>query len=227
MKYAASITIISLLLLSFNIPLFETVRTVYLKETVEVATPNDALYTLPQGNPLPGYTINSKFGMRKHPVWGVMKMHTGVDQACPVGTNLYAMGNGKITRIEYKKGGYGTNIDVTHGLGADGKSIVSVRYAHLSEILVKVGQFVKQGELIARTGNTGTSTGSHLHFEYRLNGHPKNPIKHVDFTDENGGLLKDTIINVSMFEREYFKLYQLSKDDTLAASNGLWRNNCD
>lgn len=219
MKYAI-LALISLFLLSLTIPAFETVRTVYLTELV--STPNDALYTLPQGNPLPGYVINSGYGMRMHPKHHTMCLHSGVDQACPIGTKVKAQGNGKVIKIEYVNSGYGNNITINHGLDESGKNVVSVKYAHLSKILVNVGEFVKQGDLLALTGNSGSSTGPHLHTEYRVNDIPKNPVNYVDFKDENHRLHQDSIIAIQMFERKYEKFHQLSKNEIISASNGLW-----
>lgn len=221
MKYATIVFSI-LFLLSLTIPVFVTVKTVYLKEFI--STPNDALYTLPQGNPLPGYVINSGFGMRMHPKHNVMCLHSGVDQACPIGTKVMAQGNGRVTKIEFNKTGYGNNVTINHGLDDSGKNIITVKYAHLSDILVSVGQFVKQGDLLALTGNSGTSTGPHLHTEYRINDIPKNPINYVDFKDENSGLYPDSIIAVQMFESGYEEFHQLAKNKTVATSNGMWRS---
>lgn len=221
MKYAGILIIISTLLLSLSLPYFEVVKKVYYTETVEVASKNDALYTLPQTNPLPGYAINSKYGMRKHPVDNVYKLHAGCDQACPVGTEIQAQGNGKVTRVEYKKGGYGTNITISHGLDAD-ENVVTVRYAHLSKVFVETGQFVKQGDIVALTGNTGKSTGPHLHYEYRLNGVAQNPENHIDYQKESVSIHNKADGKQQMFEDGYCELYQLSADDSIATSSRMW-----
>lgn len=224
MKYAGFTLFFLLLLSSLGMSVVENVRTIYLTETIEVYSDNEALYTLPQTNPLPGYPINSKYGMRVHPISRQRKMHTGVDQACPIGTEIKAQGNGKVTRVQFRTKGYGNNIEVCHGLDEDG-NLVSVRYAHLSKIKVKVGQFVKQGEVLAETGNSGTSTGPHLHYEYRLNSSPKNPSNYVDFKNKNVGLSADTIATVEMFEREYSELQELSRDDTIPSGTRMWVDN--
>ena len=112
----------------------------------------------------------SGFGMRLHPVHKVKKFHAGIDFTAPSGTEIQATGNGKVIKIENKKGGYGRNIVIDHGYG------YTTLYGHMSEILVKVGQDVVKGQLIGKVGNTGTSTAPHLHYEVRINGKPVNPI---------------------------------------------------
>jgi len=101
----------------------------------------------------------SGFGYRKHPVFKILKIHTGIDFGAPTGTTVHATGNGKVVRVEFKKNGYGRNIIINHGY--DYKTL----YAHLSKVDVKVGQEVKRGQIIGRVGSTGTSTAPHLHYE--------------------------------------------------------------
>ncbi|MGN0151887.1 MAG: peptidoglycan DD-metalloendopeptidase family protein [Wujia sp.] len=118
--------------------------------------------------PVEDYIISSGFGWR----WG--RNHDGVDMAVSVGSPVVATDDGVVIRSEYY-GGYGYCIDIDHGEG-----IVS-RYGHLSRMDVNVGQSVKQGEQIALSGNTGNSTGPHLHFELRINGVAVNPCNYIDF----------------------------------------------
>lgn len=122
--------------------------------------------------PLKHYTrISSNFNPhRLHPVRKTPMPHTGTDIASPRGTPVYASSNGKVSFAK-RNGGYGNVIYVEHPNG------VQTRYAHLSRISVKKGQEVKKGEVIGRVGSTGMSTGSHLHFEYRINGVPQNAMK--------------------------------------------------
>jgi murein DD-endopeptidase MepM/ murein hydrolase activator NlpD len=117
-----------------------------------------------------GYTprITSAFGMRFHPVLKVYKLHTGIDLGIGSGTPIYSMSSGKVIISSYSSG-YGNYVVVDHGGG------ISSLYAHLSSRLVSVGTSVAKGELIAKSGNTGWSTGPHLHFEVRQNGDPINP----------------------------------------------------
>jgi len=103
--------------------------------------------------------IGSYFGYRTDPFYKVTKMHDGIDFTAPVGTEIYATGNGKIAEIERSRGGYGNCIVIDHGFG------YKTLYAHLSKIDVKQGQKVVRGQVIGRVGNTGKSTAPHLHYE--------------------------------------------------------------
>ena len=106
--------------------------------------------------------IKSEFGNRFHPIYKKFIDHTGVDIAGNTGNSIYAAGSGKVV-FAGKNSGYGYYVDIDHGNG-----LVS-RYAHCKKLLVKKGQTVKVGEKIALVGDTGTSTGPHLHFEVRIN----------------------------------------------------------
>ncbi|MCH2042675.1 MAG: M23 family metallopeptidase [Saprospiraceae bacterium] len=112
----------------------------------------------------------SGFGYRTHPVYKIRKMHTGIDFGARKGTPLYATGDGKIARVEYKKTGYGKNVVIDHGYGY--KSL----YAHMSKVEVRVGQKVKKGQQIGRVGSTGTSTSPHVHYEIIYRGKKINPM---------------------------------------------------
>lgn len=118
--------------------------------------------------PLKG-RLTSLFGRRIHPIYGTPDFHTGIDFGVPVGTEVHAAAAGKVSFAGWQ-GGYGLLVVIDHGDG------LSTYYAHLSEALVEVGQFVEQGQVIALTGNTGLSTGPHLHFEIRLHGRPVDPL---------------------------------------------------
>ena len=104
-------------------------------------------------------------------------MHAGIDLAGPFGTPIYATADGTIRRAGWNSGGYGNLIEVDHGRG------IETRYGHLSAILVQPGQQVKRGQLIGRMGSTGRSTGSHLHYEVRIDGRAVNPIPFMKSTD--------------------------------------------
>ncbi len=110
------------------------------------------------------------FGMRKHPIYGIWKLHEGTDLTARKGTEIHATGDGVIEKIKSSKRGYGNQIVINHGFG------YKTRYAHLSKFLVKEGQKVKRGEIIGLVGNTGLSTGPHLHYEVRKNGRAIDPI---------------------------------------------------
>lgn len=115
--------------------------------------------------------ISSHYGNRKHPTLGYNKMHKGVDFAAPVGTPIYAAGNGVVTEIGVKSG-YGKYIQIKHS------STLSTAYAHASKFAknLKIGSVVKQGQVIAYVGMTGRTTGPHLHYEVKIAGKHVNPM---------------------------------------------------
>lgn len=113
--------------------------------------------------------ITSRFGYRVHPITGVYKLHTGVDIACSCGTPIRAAADGVVI-IAGWQGAYGYTVVIDHGGG------ISTLYGHCSSILVDVGEEVRKGQVIARVGSTGLSTGPHCHFEKRVNGKPVNPL---------------------------------------------------
>jgi len=123
----------------------------------------------PRGWPVKGWTT-SGFGIRNSPFSGRLKMHEGIDIAARTGTPVYAAADGIVSQSETVEG-YGKLVTIDHGYG------YKTYYAHNSKNLVRVGQRVKRNDLIAAVGNTGSSTGSHLHYEGRLNGIPLNPKK--------------------------------------------------
>jgi murein DD-endopeptidase MepM/ murein hydrolase activator NlpD len=105
--------------------------------------------------------ISSIFGWRRHPILGTTRFHAGTDMSAPLGTPVVAAMSGDVAIANFM-GGYGLSVVLSHADG-DRKTL----YAHLSEIFVKPGETVKQGEVIGRVGSTGLSTGPHLHFEVR------------------------------------------------------------
>lgn len=115
-------------------------------------------------------TMASGYGYRVDPIYGTGKFHEGMDFSAPVGTPVYATGDGKVTDAGWNHG-YGNSIDINHGYD------YVTRYAHLSKIMVKKGQEVKRGDMIGLVGNTGKSTGPHLHYEVRFKGTPQNPVR--------------------------------------------------
>lgn len=114
--------------------------------------------------------VASGYGYRIHPIYKTSKMHTGMDFTAPVGTAIYATGNGTVSSTEYESKGYGNHLIINHGYG------YQTLYGHLSRIIAKPGQKIKRGDLIAYVGNTGTSTGPHLHYEVIKNGKQINPV---------------------------------------------------
>jgi murein DD-endopeptidase MepM/ murein hydrolase activator NlpD len=112
--------------------------------------------------------VASGYGMRIDPVYHVRKFHQGMDFTAPTGTDIYATGNAKVAFSGWKQG-YGNTVILDHGFG------YQTLYAHLYKSLVHVGQRVRRYDVIALVGNTGKSTGPHLHYEVRLHGKPVDP----------------------------------------------------
>ncbi len=123
--------------------------------------------------PISGGVLTSSFGSREAPTAGASTNHQGTDWATPVGTAVVASCGGTVTRAGWASG-YGYVVYIQHEGGRE------TRYAHLSRVLVSVGQQVEQGERIALSGNTGRSTGPHLHFEIRINGVAVNAVDYLE-----------------------------------------------
>ena len=123
--------------------------------------------------PLSGGRMTSNYGGRKAPTKGASTNHKGTDWSVPVGTAVMASSGGTVTRAGWASG-YGYVVYLSHEGGRE------TRYGHLSKILVKAGQQVKQGEKIALSGNSGRSTGPHLHFELRINGEAVNSLDYLE-----------------------------------------------
>ena len=113
--------------------------------------------------------VASGYGRRIDPVYRTPKMHHGMDFTAPIGTDIYATGNGKVTFAGWKQG-YGNTLIIDHGFGYE------TLYAHCSKLLAKVGQKVTRGEVVALVGNSGKSTGPHLHYEVHYKEKPVNPM---------------------------------------------------
>ncbi len=131
---------------------------------------------IPSTEPVRGTRFTSGYGVRSDPFRGRAAMHAGIDLAGPVGTPIYATADAVVGRSEYNKGGYGNLVELEHGHG------IQTRYGHLSKSLVSAGQRVKRGDMIALMGSTGRSTGSHLHYEVRIDGKAVNPIPFLQST---------------------------------------------
>ena len=127
----------------------------------------NALEGVPQFAPARG-AVTSTFGYRRDPFSRRAAMHSGIDFRGTVGTPIYAAAKGRVTFVGWK-GGYGRTVEITHGNG------LMTRYAHMSGFVAKVGDRVEAGKTIGRIGNTGRSSGPHLHFEVRINGRAVNP----------------------------------------------------
>ncbi|MCB0898213.1 MAG: M23 family metallopeptidase [Actinobacteria bacterium] len=120
--------------------------------------------------PTKGYKISARFG-QSGPMWSSGR-HTGLDFAAPEGRTILAADSGRVVSAS-PAGAYGNMIEIAHGNG------MRTRYAHLSDIDVKVGQKVSRGDHIGNLGNTGNSSGPHLHFEVLVKGEPVDPEKHL------------------------------------------------
>ena len=150
--------------------------------------------------PLSGARLSSGFGNRKHPILGFTKMHRGIDFAAPIGTPIFAAGDGI---IEYSgwNGAYGKYIRIKHN------GTFKTAYAHLSKIYKKRGTRIKQGDIIGSLGSTGRSTGPHLHYEILINGRQVNPLriklpsgKHIPKNELENFYKQKEIINSKIFE---------------------------
>jgi murein DD-endopeptidase MepM/ murein hydrolase activator NlpD len=127
---------------------------------------------IPNGSPLKKTVVTANFGWREHhPVTGKRKFHKGIDLRAKRNTKIYATADGIVmaTRKERQTGGLGNALIIVHNYG------FKTYYGHLNKFLVKKGEYVKKGQLIALSGNTGRSTGPHLHYEVRYLGMPQNP----------------------------------------------------
>ena len=120
------------------------------------------------------YHMSSPFGYRTDPIYHNTKMHTGQDFAMQPGNSLYAVGDGGVEVVRYELYGYGNSVIINHGFG------FKTRYAHMKVITVQPGQAVKRGDCIGQSGNSGKSTGPHLHFEVIYRGNYVNPLNYMD-----------------------------------------------
>jgi murein DD-endopeptidase MepM/ murein hydrolase activator NlpD len=131
---------------------------------------------IPSVQPVSALRFTSNFGIRSDPFNGSARMHAGVDIPGPTGTPIYATADGIISHAG-RQGGYGNMIEVNHGKG------IATRYGHLSRILVADNTRVTRGQLIGLMGSTGRSTGPHLHYEVRIDGHAVNPLPFLTTAD--------------------------------------------
>ena len=130
---------------------------------------------IPPINPDPSkYRLSSGFGYRTDPVYGRSARHTGVDFAMKPGNPIYSTGDGVVESVKFEFFGYGNQVVIDHGFG------YKTRYAHMRNIGVVEGMKVKRGECIGESGNSGKSTGPHLHYEVIYKGSPVNPSNYYD-----------------------------------------------
>jgi murein DD-endopeptidase MepM/ murein hydrolase activator NlpD len=138
----------------------------------------DGVIAIPSDKPIrSAVSFTSGFGVRSDPFRGGAAMHPGIDLAGQIGTPIYATADGTVLRAGWNSGGYGNLVEVDHGRG------ITTRYGHLSAIVVHEGDRVTRGQLVGRMGSTGRSTGSHLHYEVRIDGRAVNPIPFMKSTD--------------------------------------------
>ncbi|MCA1653562.1 MAG: M23 family metallopeptidase [Sphingomicrobium sp.] len=141
-------------------------------------TLQDGAIAVPSEKPIrTAAAFTSGFGVRSDPFQGRAAMHPGIDLAGPIGTPIYATADGTVLRAGWNAGGYGNMVEIDHGKG------IATRFGHMSAVLVSAGQRVMRGQQIGRMGSTGRSTGSHLHYEVRIDGRPVNPIPFMKSTD--------------------------------------------
>ena len=139
--------------------------------TTALLDQRDYLSSLPTLKPTNGW-YTSGFGVRSSPFTGKSTMHEGLDLANHVGSAIVATAAGVVTYAGARPG-YGNLVTVNHGYG------IQTQYGHISRVYVKLGEKVKRGQKIAAVGNTGRSTGPHVHYEVRVNGIPLNPYFYI------------------------------------------------
>ncbi|MCD6165555.1 peptidoglycan DD-metalloendopeptidase family protein [bacterium] len=142
----------------------------------KIQTNKNLLMHTPSIRPVLVGRLKSKFGYRIDPFLGVIKHHNGIDLAARIGTPVYATADGVVEVAQRKfqrNKGYGLHVIINHGNG------IKTVYAHLSRIYVKTGQRVKRWDKIGEVGKTGRATGSHLHYEVRVNNKPVDPLTFI------------------------------------------------
>lgn len=145
-----------------------------LNQAGALIAPTPGAISVPSLQPvtLTSIKFTSGFGVRSDPFRSRRAMHAGIDLAGPMGTPIYATADGVVSKAGWN-GGYGNLVQISHGRG------IETRYGHLSKLLVKPNSRVHRGQLIALMGSTGRSTGSHLHYEVRIDGHAVNPVPYL------------------------------------------------
>ncbi len=139
-------------------------------------TLEQGVISIPSVQPVQHLSFTSNFGVRSDPFRGTAAMHAGVDIPGPTGTPIYATADGVVNHAA-RQGGYGNMIEINHGKG------ISTRYGHLSKIIVSDNSRVRRGQIIGLMGSTGRSTGPHLHYEVRIDGHAVNPVPFLTTAD--------------------------------------------
>ncbi len=136
-------------------------------------------HSVPEGWPLTnGGVVTSKFGFRRHPITGKRSMHMGIDISAKRGSEIVAMADGLVV-FSGRKNGYGNIVEIRHANGLE------TRYAHNQRNIVTEGDLIHKGQVIAKLGSTGRSTGPHVHFEVRRNGEAVDPMRYLDLSERS------------------------------------------
>ena len=157
----------------------------------KLETVQQGAVSIPSMRPVAQLTLTSSFGVRSDPFRGGAAMHAGVDIPGAVGTPIYATADGMVQRSGWH-GGYGNLVELNHGQG------IQTRYGHMSALLVAAGTRVTRGQMIGRMGSTGRSTGSHLHYEVRFDGHAVNPMPFMQASTYLMAMTKRAGVQVAM-----------------------------
>lgn len=139
----------------------------------------------------------SGWGYRIHPIFKTKKFHFGMDFTAPIGTEIYATGDGVVSKVTKEQRGYGKRVEIDHGFG------YTTLYAHMSEFNVRKGQKVKRGDVIGYVGNSGTSTGPHLHYEVHVRNKRVNP-QHYYFKEDFTAEEYERMIQISSNSNQTF-----------------------
>lgn len=146
---------------------------------VSASSQEKLFHLIPNGKVIEDKGVSARFGWRQHPIKKKKEFHPGIDLRASIDTKIYAPADGVVEYAASHQRGYGKLIILDHSFG------FQTRYAHLNKFNVKVGQFVKKGDLIGYTGNTGLSTGPHLHYEVRFIGRILDPTNFLNWTRSN------------------------------------------
>jgi len=166
-------------LLNFVPSELDYTESAYLELIDEVSFRKLALMLLPSGRPIANKRVSSSFGKRYHPIKEASHFHKGIDLSAPTGSPVYATADGVVNSVQNSAGGYGKLIKLTHGLG------FTTYYGHLDKIIVDRNQVVIKNQLIGFSGNTGLSTGPHLHYEVRFGQVAINPAPFMQLNINN------------------------------------------
>ncbi|MDK9785134.1 M23 family metallopeptidase [Vibrio sp. B172a] len=146
---------------------------------LDVLIKHSLIQAIPNGSPTKFQRISSLYGERNHPILGVRKLHKGIDLVCRIGDPIISPADGVVETTRSNKRGFGNFLTVRHGYG------FTTSYAHLSKFKVRSGEFVRKGDEIATCGNSGNSTGPHLHYEVRFLGQLLDPKNLMDWSAQD------------------------------------------